>query len=290
MSKTTAARGGGGGGIGMPGGAGGLGIGTVIILGLVGWALGIDPRLLIGGAEIVMGGRPGQQDSPAAPTRTAPPTDELGRFVAGVLGETEDRWKEIFRQVGRQYREPKLVLFSGAVRAGSCGMAQSAMGPFYCPPDQRIYLDTSFFRDLADPLPRLPDRQQILRVRACLCDRARGRASCAEPARHPAARCRTRSARSTGAQANQLQVRVELQADCFAGVWAHHSEQRRRFLEPGDIEAALATAAAIGDDRLQRRRKATWCPTASPTARPSSGSAGSRSASTGQDRSLQYVQ
>jgi predicted metalloprotease len=252
-------RGGGGGGIGLPGGAGGLGIGTIILLGIIGWVLGIDPRLLIGGADILMGGRPSQHESRPGPTR-APPTDEIGRFVAGVLGETEDRWKEIFRQVGRQYREPKLVLFSGAVRAGSCGMAQSAMGPFYCPPDQRIYLDTSFFRDLQ------------VRFRGCpagsrACEFAHAYVIAHEVGHHVQNQLGILSKvqqaqRASGDQrfANQLQVRVELQADCLAGVWAHHTEQRRKFLEPGDIEAALQTASAIGDDRLQRRTQGQIVP------------------------------
>jgi predicted metalloprotease len=250
----------GGGGIGLPGGAGGLGIGTVIILGIIGWLLGIDPRLLIGGADILMGGRPSQHESRPGPTKTAPPTDEIGRFVAGVLGETEDRWKEIFKQVGRQYREPKLVLFSGAGRAGSCGMAQSAMGPFYCPPDQRIYLDTSFFRDLQ------------VRFRGCpagsrACEFAHAYVIAHEVGHHVQNQLGILSKvqqaqRASGDQrfANQLQVRVELQADCLAGVWAHHTEQRRKFLEPGDIEAALQTASAIGDDRLQRRTQGQIVP------------------------------
>jgi predicted metalloprotease len=256
-------RGGGGygGPIGLPGGAGGLGIGTVVILGLLGWALGIDPRLLIGGADILMGDRRSQYEAPSrpGPSRTVPPTDEIGRFVAAVLGDTEDRWKEIFRQINRQYREPKLILFSGATRAGSCGMAQSAMGPFYCPPDQRIYLDTSFFRDLQ------------VRFRGCpagskACEFAHAYVIAHEVGHHVQnqfgilAKVQNAQRAVDRRQANQMQVRVELQADCFAGVWAHHSQQRRQFLEPGDIEAALQTAAAIGDDRLQRKSQGQVVP------------------------------
>ena len=249
-----------GGGMGVPGGAGGLGIGTVIILGLIGWALGIDPRLLIGGADIVMGNRPAQHESRPGPARTAPPTDDIGRFVAGVLGETEDRWKEIFQQIGRQYRAPKLVMFSGAVRAGSCGIAQSAMGPFYCPPDQRVYLDTSFFRDLQ------------VRFRGCQagsksCEFAQAYVIAHEIGHHVQNQLgiltkvqQAQRAAGDQRQANQLQVRVELQADCLAGVWANHEEQRRKFIEPGDIEAALQTASAIGDDRLQRRSQGQVVP------------------------------
>ena len=134
---------------GFGGGAvGGMGIGTVVVLGLIGWALGIDPRLLIGGAETLTGNRSGYE-SPAQPGPTGAPSDQLGQFVSAVLGDTEDRWKEIFRQSGGQYREPKLVIFSGLTRS-ACGRAQSAMGPFYCPNDQQIYLDTPYYVSPAD--------------------------------------------------------------------------------------------------------------------------------------------
>ena len=131
----------------MPGG-GGLGIGTVMVLGLIGWALGIDPSMLIGGAEILSGG--GSHISSTyrpASRRTGAPADQTGQFVAAVLGNTEDTWSEIFRASGQQYRPPPLRLYRGGEQGG-CGFAQAAMGPFYCPRDQRIYLDTSFFRDM----------------------------------------------------------------------------------------------------------------------------------------------
>src|SRR5882672_5163254 len=136
---------GGGGFGGMPGGRGGLGIGTVVVLGLVGWALGIDPRLLIGGAELISGG--GFQNETQAPPRdrqTGAPQDESGRFVARILGSTEVEWKDIFAKDGKTYRTPTLVIYRGATDA-HCGTAQSAMGPFYCPVDEKIYLDTAFF-------------------------------------------------------------------------------------------------------------------------------------------------
>jgi predicted metalloprotease len=139
---------GGGGGMGIPIGGGGIGIGTVIILGLIGWALGIDPSILIGGAEIVNSGRHVEQPyQPQSGQTTSKPADQMGDFVAAVLGNTEDTWKEIFKQNGQQYTVPRLRLYSGVVQGG-CGMAQAAMGPFYCPNDRRIYLDTSFFRDI----------------------------------------------------------------------------------------------------------------------------------------------
>src|SRR5438552_4807144 len=139
----------GGGGIGIPVGGGGLGIGTVIVLGLIGWALGIDPSVLIGGAELVNSGRHYQQPYEPSARRTGGPKDQMGDFVAAVLGNTEDTWTEIFKNSGQQYSVPRLRLFSGAEQGG-CGFAQAAMGPFYCPTDRRIYLDTSFFRDMRE--------------------------------------------------------------------------------------------------------------------------------------------
>lgn len=247
---------GGGGGLRLPGGGGGLGIGTIIILGLIGWALGIDPRILIGGADVVMG--PGSHYEEQAPRQGAPagqsagrsaPDDRMGQFVAAVLGNTEDTWIEIFKESGQSYRPPKLRLFAGVTNS-ACGTAQSAMGPFYCPMDQRVYLDTSFFREIER------------RFRGCsgkACEFAQAYVIAHEVGHHiqnilgilPKAQQAQQQAGSR-AQANQIQVRVELQADCLAGVWAGRSNQKWKFLEPGDIEAALQTAAAIGDDALQR--------------------------------------
>src|ERR1043165_1955572 len=189
--------GGGGGGFGLPMGmgGGGLGIGTIVVLGIIGYALGIDPRLLIGGAEIFSGGGQSYQQQPSKPGKTGAPSDDMGKFVARVLGSADVVWTQTFEQGGQRYRKPTLVMFSGATRADQCGMAQSAMGPFYCPSDQKIYLDTSFFRDLErrfrgrDAGPRLPRRRgglARLPVRAVLCGRARGRPSRPESTRHSA--------------------------------------------------------------------------------------------------------
>ncbi len=144
----------GGGGLGLPIGGGGLGIGTLIVLGLVSYAFGIDPRILIGGAEILNGG--GDQTSTvqtdrtstSSSTKSGAPTDEMGSMIAGILGEIDDRWNEIFQASGKTYTGPRIVLFRNATNGGRCGMAQSAMGPFYCPPDKRIFLDTGFFREV----------------------------------------------------------------------------------------------------------------------------------------------
>ncbi|MBQ0822756.1 neutral zinc metallopeptidase [Microvirga terrae] len=231
-------------GMGLPGGAGGLGIGTILILGLVGWALGIDPRILIGGAEMMTGGGSGYQQQQQG--RQGAPQDEAGRFAAAILGNTEDVWKEVLpKQANRQYQAPKLVLFSDATRSG-CGGAQSAMGPFYCPLDQTVYIDLSFFQEM----------QRRFRAGG---DFAYAYVLAHEVGHHVEnqlgilPRVQERQQQVGRAEANQLSVRVELMADCLAGVWAHHSNQRWQSLEPGDIEEAIRAAEAIGDDRLQKQ-------------------------------------
>jgi predicted metalloprotease len=247
-------RGGGGGGFGGGGigmGTGGLGIGTVVVLGLIGWALGIDPRVLINGAEMANnGGTQYEQRADEPRERSGKPTDQTGDFVAAILGDTEDRWGEIFRASGQEYRAPKLRMFSGQEQS-ACGFARAAMGPFYCPRDQRVYLDTSFFRELQD------------RFRGCsgkACEFAEAYVITHEVGHHvqnllgilPRVEKMQQEA-GNKTEANRLQVRVELQADCFAGVWANHSNAKWKSLEPGDVDAALKTAAAIGDDRLQKQ-------------------------------------
>ena len=248
----------GGGGFGMPGRAGGLGIGTVLILGLIGWVFGIDPRILIGGAEILTGGGEQQYERKTTSEKRSAPPDETGQFVAAVLGDTEDRWKEIFQAAGRQYSPPRLVMFSGMTNS-ACGMAQSAMGPFYCPNDRVVYLDTSFFRDLE--------------ARFGGCDGKACRFAQAYVITHEVGhhvqnlvgvlpRVQSVQHQVDQRQANQLQVRVELQADCFAGLWANRAQAKWNFIEPGDVEAAMQTASAIGDDRLQKRSQGRVVPDA----------------------------
>jgi predicted metalloprotease len=243
----------GGGGFGLPVGSGGLGIGTVVVLGLIGWALGIDPGILIGGAEMVSGSRTQYQQPYQQPARrTGAPKDQMGDFVAAVLGNTEDTWIKVFQDGGQQYRAPRLRMFRGSVQGG-CGFAQAAMGPFYCPTDRRIYLDTSFFNDIR------------VRFKGCsgkACEFAEAYVVAHEVGHHvqnllgilPKAH-QAQQAAGSKAAANRIQVQVELQADCFAGIWANQSDQRWKSIEPGDVEAALQTAAAIGDDRLQKQAK-----------------------------------
>src|SRR5579884_4363750 len=252
-----------GGGFGLPLGGGGIGIGTIVVLGLIGWALGIDPRILIGGAEILSGGSHVQQQMPlpgGQARRTGRPSDDIGRFVSTVLGNIDGEWTDIFQRDGEAYRKPVLVLYQGQTKAACGGVAQSAMGPFYCPNDHKVYLDTSFFREIES-------RFRGCEGKACEFSQAYviahevghhvqnllGVLAKVEAAQHAAA---------SRAAANRLQVRVELQADCFAGIWAHHSDARWRSIEPGDVAAALQTAAAIGDDRLQRRTQGYVVPDA----------------------------
>ncbi len=242
--------------------AGGLGIGTIIILGLVGWALGINPLYLINGAEVLSGGGGSQQQSQPAPgnTKTETPSDQIGQFVSAVLGSTEVQWKEIFARAGTTYQAPTLVMFSGATRS-ACGFAQSAMGPFYCPNDQKVYLDTSFFQDLETRFHGCDTGSKS-------CQFAQAYVIAHEIGHHvqnllgilPKVQKAKRGMDKV--EANQLQVRVELQADCLAGVWANHAEEKWRFIEPGDVESAMRTAAAIGDDRLQRQTQGYVVPDA----------------------------
>jgi predicted metalloprotease len=207
---------------------------------------------------MVNSGRHYQQPyEPSQPRQAGAPKDKLGDFVAAVLGNTEDTWTAIFKSGGQQYRVPRLRLYSGAIQGG-CGFAQSAMGPFYCPNDRRIYLDTSFFRDME------------VRFRGCsgkACEFASAYVIAHEVGHHvqnlrgilPRVQ-QLQQAAGSKAAANRLQVRVELQADCYAGIWANRARQKHNFLDPGDVDAALQTASAIGDDTLQRRSRGEVVP------------------------------
>jgi predicted metalloprotease len=257
--------GGGGGGFGIPiGGGGGLGIGTILVLGLIGWAVGIDPRILIGGAEILSGTGGGaptvQMDRPSSssPKRGAP-QDEMGSMIAGILGEIDDRWDEIFKASGQRYTGPRVVLFRNATNGGRCGMAQSAMGPFYCPPDRQIFLDTSFFREVETRFRGCSGRSCQFTAAYIIAHEAghhvQNLLGILERVR------REQQQAGSRAEANALQVRVELQADCLSGVWVNKEKQKRpNFLEEGDIDAALQTATAIGDDTLQRKAQGRVVP------------------------------
>ncbi len=236
--------GGGGGGMAMKGG---LGIGAIVVLSLIGWATGIDPRVLIGGAEMVAGGgAPTQQAQPQQAARQGTPTDQQGNFVARVLGETEDVWTQILpQQANRAYVKPTLVLFSGVTQSG-CGTAQSAMGPFYCPEDRKLYLDTAFFHDMQQKLGGGGDFAYAYVI--------------AHEVGHHVQNLigllpKVQQAEQDGDRrtSNALSVRTELMADCLAGVWANQMNKRHGNIDENDIRQAVATAGAIGDDRLQQQ-------------------------------------
>src|SRR5580698_6117918 len=235
---------------GFPGGAHGLGIGTIIILGLIGWALGIDPSVLINGAQILSGGGVPTQQSSGPPPADDAQTAATKDFVAAVLGDTEDRWTEIFAASGRTYHPPRLVLFSGAIQGG-CGLAQSAMGPFYCPQDQQVYLDMSFFRDMQRKFGACSDDKACRFSEAYVIAHEVGHHVQDELGILPRV-TQMQQAASSQSDVNALQVRIELQADCLAGVWANRAQKKHNFLDAGDVDQALQTASAIGDDRLQK--------------------------------------
>lgn len=231
------------------GSSGHLGLGAMIVLGLVGYALGIDPRLLIGGAEMVshMGG--GGQQQVARKGEVGVPKDQVGRFVASILSQNEQVWGEVLpAQTGVKFKPAPIVLFNGMTSSG-CGTAQSAMGPFYCPLDGKIYLDTSFFRDMKTKLGGGGDFAYAYVISH-------------EMGHHiqdllgvlPKAQAAQKNA-SSEAQANAISVRIELQADCLAGVWAANANEKWQNIDPGDVEKAIATAQAIGDDRLQKSQR-----------------------------------
>jgi predicted metalloprotease len=245
------ASGGGGGGIPIGGGAGGLGIGVILVLAVIGYFTGIDPRILIGGAQIVMGngGNASSYSAPApAPVAMQPQqnaqNDPMLVFVKKILGQTEDVWSQVLpAQKGVAYIPPKLVLYSGSFRSG-CGQAQSAMGPFYCPNDKKVYLDMSFFNDMRTKYGGGGDFAYAYVIAHEIGHHVQdqlGILDKADEAKQNASRT----------QANAISVRIELMADCLAGVWAANADQKWHVLDPGDIEKAEATAAAIGDDRLQ---------------------------------------
>ncbi|MGO9673901.1 MAG: neutral zinc metallopeptidase [Methylocella sp.] len=243
----------GGGGTGLGVGGGHLGLGAVVVLGLIGWMLGINPAVLIGGAEMVnsmrSGGGTQSAQAPSQSARTGAPSDQMGQFVAAVLAETEDVWSDVLpAQKGVAYVKPKLVLYSGSTRSG-CGGANASMGPFYCPKDQKVYLDTSFFNDMKRRLGGGGDFAYAYVISHEIGHHIQNLLGILP--RVQAAQARADSA----AQANAISVRVELMADCLAGVWAANAQKKYKVLQPGDVEKAISTAQAIGDDRLQQESR-----------------------------------
>jgi predicted metalloprotease len=229
----------GSGGGGFPIGGGGLSIGAIVIA-LVGGAIfGINPLTIL--SMLSGGGAPTAQQAPAH----APPADDRGaKFVSVVLADTEDVWGKLFQAGGATYHQPKLVLFRGAVATG-CGTGQSAMGPFYCPADKKVYIDLNFYDVLRSRLGAPGEFAQAYVIAHEVGHHVQDELGITR-------KVDQMRSRMSQTQANAVSVRVELQADCFAGVWAHHSQQGKNWLDPGDIESAMNAAAKIGDDTLQK--------------------------------------
>ncbi len=226
-----------GGGSGGGGGGLKLGVGGLVIVAAA-YFLGVDPRLLMGLLDSGGG-------SAAAPTgETSQPTDEMGEFVSVVLADTEDSWNLIFSERGATYQTPRLVLFRGGVTTG-CGSASSQAGPFYCPADARVYLDTDFFRELDARFGAPGDFAQAYVIAHEVGHHVQNLLGVAE-------RVQTARQRGSERESNALQVRMELQADCYAGIWARTAQRSRNVIEPGDIDEALGAAAAVGDDMIQK--------------------------------------
>jgi predicted metalloprotease len=236
---------GGGGGGGMRIGGKGLGLGGIVIIVAIGLLTGQDPMRIL--SEIT--GQMGSEQTAAVnpQTRQAPPAnDEQAEFVRAVLGDTEDTWQQVFQQSGQQYKAPTLILFSGRVQS-ACGSASSASGPFYCPADQRVYLDMEFFREMSQRFKAAGDFAQAYVIAHEVGHHVQTLLGVSDKVDA----ARQRGMRMEGD--NGLLVRQELQADCLAGVWANNAQKRLNWLEPGDIEEALNAANAIGDDRLQQQ-------------------------------------
>lgn len=245
-------RGGGfGGGGGLRLGGGRLGLGTIAIALVASYFLGINPltvlSMLSGG-----GGMPAIEQSAPPPAHKPPATDETAIFVSKVLASTEDTWNEVFRASGKKYVEPKLVLFSGMTPT-ACGTGQSAMGPFYCPGDQKVYIDLRFYDELKNRFHAPGDFAQAYVIAHEIGHHVQNQLGISEKVD----RLRQRAGEAEG---NQLSVRLELQADCFAGIWANHADRSRHVLESGDIEEGLNAATAIGDDTLQRKTRGMVVP------------------------------
>jgi uncharacterized protein len=215
----------------------GGGLGAIVIT-IVALLLGVDPD-----SVPTTGMAPAEDVAPGGAEQFQGVDDEAD-FISVVLADTEDTWHALFRERGATYREPQLVLFENAVQS-ACGFAQSAVGPFYCPADQQLYLDLSFFRELSERFGASGEFARAYVVAHEVGHHVQTLLGISDEVR-------AAQARSSQTESNAIQVRMELQADCLAGIWAHHAQRQRQVLEPGDIEEALAAAAAIGDDRLQR--------------------------------------
>ena len=237
---------GGGGGDGI--GRGSVGIGTLVIALAAGYFFGIDPAVILGLASNTSAPPPASR-----PAHKPPANDEMATFVAKVLGSTEATWQTVFSEAGRRYQEPKLVLFTGATPT-ACGTGQSAMGPFYCPADRKVYIDLAFYRDLKERFHAPGEFAQAYVIAHEVGHHVQNLLGISDKVRAAQQRSGNKVA------ANALSVRLELQADCFAGVWGHRADSMQKMLEPGEAEQALTAASAIGDDRLQRQTRGQVVP------------------------------
>ncbi|WP_151830792.1 KPN_02809 family neutral zinc metallopeptidase, partial [Acinetobacter ursingii] len=236
--------------------AGGISI-LGLIVAFVAWKFfGVDTQMAYQATKSVT---QQQQVSDQAPQQLTPEQEEASEFVGTVLADTEDTWSPIFKQLGGTYTPPKLVMFSGAIRSG-CGTAQAAMGPFYCPADQKVYIDITFFKEMRQQMGISGEQNQTELSRQDQAgDFAQAYVIAHEVGHHVqnllgiSSQVQQAQAQGSRTQGNQLSVRLELQADCFAGIWANHNEQRTQFLEQGDIEEAMDAAQKIGDDYLQKQ-------------------------------------
>ena len=240
---------GGGGGGGLRLGGGRMGLGTIAIALVASYFLGINPLTVIN--MLSGGGMPAmEQSAPAA--HPVPANDPMAHFVSKVLASTEDTWREIFRANGKQYEDPKLVLFSGATPT-ACGTGQTAMGPFYCPGDHKVYIDLAFYQELKTRFHAPGEFAEAYVIAHEVGHHVQNLLGIADKV-HQAQQ------RAGKVEANALSVRMELQADCLAGVWGKRTDTMKSVLEPGDLEAALTAASAIGDDRLQQQAQGRIVP------------------------------
>ncbi len=237
-------RSGGGGGGGLGGLLGGrsIGIGTIVVALVGGWVFGINPLTILG---MLSGGESPVQVQ-QGPAQRPPADDRMAKFVSTVLADTEDVWKDVFTKGGSAYREPQLVLFRG-VTSTACGQGQAAMGPFYCPADQKVYIDLGFYETLQRKLGAPGDFAQAYVIAHEVGHHVQNQLGIT-------GKMEQMRGRVSKAEYNGMSVRLELQADCFAGLWAHHAQRARSVLEQGDVEEAMNAAAKIGDDALQGSR------------------------------------
>ena len=225
------------------GGGGKFGIGT-IVLALIAMYFGIDPSVVLNTSEMVA---PPAIESTQSGQPRSPAEDEMARFVSMVLADTEDTWGPIFKAGGAQYREPGMVLYTGATRSG-CGVGQAEMGPFYCPADGKVYLDLAFFDELGQRYGAQGDFAQAYVIAHEVGHHVQNLLGISDKVQQARQRVSER-------EANLLSVRLELQADCLSGVWANHAHRSRQVLEAGDVEEGLAAASAVGDDRMQKQAR-----------------------------------